>query len=147
MNAITNLINVLQELPKQLPKFFVDVVNEHKDEVEDINAEQLSLGKDAKGDDLRTYRSPSYARFKKSRGSKSSPVADLKLTGKYHRAITVKQTGRDFQVTNTDSKFQELNKKYPDHLGINDDGKTEMADDFLIAGMGKEIEIWLASRT
>jgi hypothetical protein len=140
MFASQHLINSLESLQREIPKIFGDVVNDHKEEVEDINAEQLNQGKDAEGLDLADYRSDSYARFKKNRGSKSSPVADLKLTGKYHKAITLKKTGvSDFQVTNTDSKFQELIGKYPDHLGLNDKGKQEMVDDFLQAGMLQEM--------
>ncbi len=136
MNATQHFITSLKSLQREIPNIFGDVMNDHKEEVEDINAEQLNQGKDAEGIDLDEYRSDEYIRFKKSIGSKSSPVADLNLTGKYHKAITLKKTGvSDFQITNTDSKFKELIGKYPDHLGLNDFGKQEVVEDFLQSGM------------
>lgn len=130
-----------------MPVFFSAVINDHFEEIEDLNAEQLELGEDAKEDPLAKYRNPDYARFKKGMGSLSSPVADLKLTGKYHKAITVKKTGgAEYQIINTDSKFQELSEKYRDHLGISDRSKEIIAEDILIPGMHDEMEQWLQSR-
>ena len=144
MNAAEHLIKSLHSSQREIPLIFRSVMDDYKEEVEDINADQLNHGKDAQGIDLAEYRSDEYIRFKKSRGSISSPVADLNLTGKYHKAITLKKTGvSDFQITNTDSKFKELIGKYPDHLGLNNLGKQEVVEDFLQAGMLQEIEEYL----
>tara|TARA_Y100000034_G_C6756401_1_gene336599 strand:+ start:137 stop:529 length:393 start_codon:yes stop_codon:yes gene_type:complete len=129
-----------------MPGFYIDAMKKHKAEIEDLNAEQLEIGVDSDMNKLADYRNPAYARFKKGMGSISSPVADLKLTGKYHKAIKAKTQGNKIKIINTDSKYEELIKKYPNHLGLTEESREIAADDFLIDEMLIDMRRWLTSR-
>lgn len=146
MNAAEHLIKTLEQLPKLMPRMFDAIIKDNIEELEDLNAEQLELGEDAKMDSLAKYRNPDYARMKKAIGSLSSPVADLKLTGEYHRDIKVVSKGLGkFQYINTNEKFDWLTKKYPDHLGASLRSKEIIAEDILQPEMKEEIETWINS--
>jgi len=126
--------------------FFVDAMQDNKEEAEDLNADQLDRGLDVTGNKFkRKYRNDDYARFKKHIGSISSPTPDLKVTGKYHRAIKLQKKGLKFQMINTDSKYQELIGKYPNHLGLTVGSRKVLAED-LVPNMVFNMKKWLRSR-
>lgn len=137
---IDDLKNKLKSLPNELVTFFEKVIERNFAELEDINTDQLIKGKNAEGSNLARYKSASYARFKKSIGSKSSPIADLKVTGDFHRALKIKKTGKgEFEFYNTDEKAPLLLQKYPNVLGLSDKSKEEFTQDQLIDEMREMI--------
>jgi len=106
--------------------FVTSSMEENKAIFEDLVTGQLSEGKDGDGDDLLQYQSDEYAAFKKSIGSKSSPVADLKLTGAYHRSIMLETTKKSASIVSRDEKDAELTFKYGDAIKqLDEESKKE----------------------
>jgi hypothetical protein len=141
---LNKLILALKKLPQVMPKLFDIVIQRNFDVIEDLNAEQMTEGKGADGNDLARYRNPEYARFKKFIGSVSSPIADLKVTGKFHRGIRLNKVGvGEYQFTNIDSKAPELTIKYPTALGLNDESKQDFSEDQLVEELREEAIKWL----
>ena len=141
---LTELVKNIKSLPNEMVVIFDKVIQNNFEELEDKNAEQLSEGKNAEGNDLQRYRSPAYARFKKQIGSKSSPVTDLKVTGAFHRDIKIKKVGKgEFEYYNSNEKAPELLQKYKSVLGLNDESRNEFTKDHLREEMAELIKTHL----
>ena len=116
----------------ELTKSKMDIIisqslEENKEIGEDLITSQLSEGIKGDGESLHEYRSDEYASFKASIGSKSSPVADLKLTGNFHRSITLKTTKNTASFISDDEKDEKLSLKYGEEIKqFTEESKGEM---------------------
>ena len=100
----------LETLP--LNAFVADALEKHDKEITQLVKDQLIEGVRGDGKDMARYKSQKYATFKKRRGSKSSPKADLKLTGKYHKSIKQKVFKDKAEIFADDNKHKFLKKRY-----------------------------------
>lgn len=99
-----------------------DFLEEFDPDFIDLNEEQFDEGKDAIGNLLREYRSDAYAAAKKAIGAKPAfGIPDLKLTGDFRGAMKSKRDNEEMTIYSTDSKSGELQEKYGDIFGVNDD--------------------------
>lgn len=131
------LSNNVQTLITRLPQIVADVIVDNNNQVIDYNTAQLEEGKQSTGDNMPLYASNSYAQFKKSIGSKSSPRTDLKVTGDFYSGFYVKKSGQNLIFGSSDSKATELEAKYgKDIYGISinktDDIKSIVINDIKI---------------
>lgn len=105
-NALTNLISnwdsLIDKFLLEFEPYFIDIVNE-----------QLDKGKDGDGLNLEPLYSPFYSSFKKSIGSLSAPVPDLKVTGEWREGMTM---NKDFEIFSTDFKDSSLRIRYGDNI-------------------------------
>ena len=105
-NAINQLINnwdsLIDKFIRDFEPYFIDIVQD-----------QLSKGKGGNGGNLDTYASNEYARFKKSIGSISSPIADLKLTGDFYEGMTMDD---NLEIFSTDWKDELLHRQFGDDI-------------------------------
>lgn len=89
-------------------------LEDSKEAIADINAEQLSKGISASGEPFRPYQNEQYADYK----HKLNPVPgygnpDYILTGSFVRKIVASVSGDGFSITSTDSKTQDLINRDP----------------------------------
>ena len=77
-----------------------------KDDLAELNRQNLLLGKDSKGGDMPPYSDNEYAAIKHAMNYKNRGLWDLKWKGNYHRGITVSITSnavRFFQRSKANS--------------------------------------------
>jgi hypothetical protein len=90
---------------------------ENQEEILDLNTAQLEEGIDSEGNTLDEYAYDSYAKFKKSMGSKAPlGIPDLKLEGDFYAGFTLKKDDKDFLIISTDSKSHRLRDKYGENI-------------------------------
>lgn len=114
------MISKLRKLIQRINSITPEVMNQiiassmeaNKEIFADLITGQLEQGIKGDGENLLSYRSAEYAAFKRSIGSKSSPVADLKLSGKYHRSIILEANKNKAAIVSSDEKDAELSLKY-----------------------------------
>lgn len=82
----------------------------------ELNKSQLLNGVNAKGGSLGRYKSKSYVKYKKKLNPKG--VVDLKLTGKFHSSIFVKNSKWPLVIDAHDVKTPKLLAKYKNALGV-----------------------------
>lgn len=120
------MIDKIQKIRKAFQKsesIFQLAVLDNQAEILDANTAQLEVGKDSFGVLLWEYASDEYAQFKQSIGSKAPfGIADLKLTGDFYSGFILKKQGKEFTITSTDSKTNDLVAKYGSEIfGLSDD--------------------------
>jgi hypothetical protein len=91
-----------------------ETLDDSKEVIADINAEQLSKGISATGEPFRRYQNEQYADFK----HKKNPLPgygnpDYILTGAFVRKIVAAVSGSGFNITSTDAKTQDLINRDP----------------------------------
>lgn len=114
LRRFTERINQLT--PAVMNGIVASSLNANKEIFADLITGQLEQGIKGDGENLKTYASAEYAAFKRSIGSKSSPVTDLKLTGAYHRSIMLEASKDKAAIVSTDNKDEELSLKYGDEI-------------------------------
>ena len=113
---IPRLRNFIQRIDSITPEVMNQIVassmEANKEIFADLVTGQLEQGIKGDGENLFPYRNPQYASFKRSIGSKSSPIPDLKLTGAYHRSIELEAKKSSAAIVSKDDKDAELSLKY-----------------------------------
>lgn len=126
MGAITlsELKSRLDKLESGLNAIMQDAVSDTAKEFADLNRTQLTYGIGSDGKFLRKYQNESYKK-KKQKMNNLPPfgVADLKLTGDFHKSITVNPIATKAVPTATDDKTELLIKHmgFSNALGLNED--------------------------
>lgn len=122
MTRLRRVIKNLESLRAEKDSFVLLLLKQQSESIADQNREQLSKGKDANGKAIRPkYKNKRYAAKKQAMGSKAPlGTPDLKLTGKYHKSLKPKFTGKKFTIQSTDKKDKMLSSKYGDEIkGLN----------------------------
>ena len=101
-NFVNNWDSLIHEFIMSFEPDFIDMVQD-----------QLSKGQGGDGNNLESYSSDVYAKFKQSIGSLSSPIADLKLTGDFYEGMIMND---DFVIFSTDSKDKMLHQMFGDDI-------------------------------
>ena len=112
MGAVLDLINKLRSeapIPKQ-EAAILDIVEENKNLIVDLNTGQLMEGVDANAKYLRDYSNPQYALFKLSLNARG--VTDLKLRGNFHRGFYLTADKWPVLFNSTDRKRDQLTEQY-----------------------------------
>lgn len=120
MTVIKQVIDGLKFLQANEQAIVKEILVGKSEEIEDLQRDQLLRGKTNEGKNISPkYRNPRYASKKQAMNSKpATGVPDLKLTGRYHRAIKVKFGSDSGKFINTDAKDARLSKKYDNIKGL-----------------------------
>ena len=125
----TRLLNNVNKIVNDIDNITVGAMMEVKEEIIDLNTSQLEAGKLSTDKNLDSYTSDAYARFKKSIGSKSSPIADLKLTGDFYSGFNVQFKSDSLVFDSSDSKAPNLEKEWSkDIYGLTNKNKSEVSE-------------------
>lgn len=112
-----------------LTKEAMRAVVTHKEDIADLNREQLMDGLTIEGKKIAPeYRSPSYARRKNRKNpAPGYGIPDLYNTGRFQEGIKVSVLDNEqFDQNSTDSKNAMLKKKYPKILGLSETSKSDL---------------------
>ena len=109
---LKQIISRVKAVPSQIDVIITESLEENKEIAADLITNQLTHGIRGDGEEMTEYRSDEYAIFKRSIGSISSPLTDLKLTGDYHRSIELQTKGTEALIVSRDSKDEKLTLKY-----------------------------------
>jgi hypothetical protein len=111
----------------------------NKKELADLNRANLSKGKLSSGDDTMEYKTIAYTNKKASMGSISVPKMDFKLTGDFHKGISV-EVGNEIVFNGADGKTSMLLNMYGDDLlGVQTDDLVRTTDSDIVKIMDKEM--------
>lgn len=126
-NVIKQLSDNLVIMLSNIDDLITDAVEREKDSLEEIQANQMQLGKNSEGSNIGKLRSPAYSQRKKNRGGRAPFMAvDLKATGAFQRKITAKVAHSGIHLDSTDGKTNELEEKYNRNgkiFGYNEESK------------------------
>ena len=143
MGTIDELLQNLKSLNlrEQVPK----LVEQTSYEITALNQAQLYFGVDSTVSPLTRYRSRSYAEKKNLQNPKPGfGNPDLFLTGAFYKGISVVVKGYDYEITSTDSKSDDLEKKYGSQIfGLAPKNKEKYASGLLL----ESIQSYITGKT
>ena len=106
----------------------IESIEETKDVIADLNAEQLYTGKRSDGSDITPQYSPITIEIKKEKGQPTDRVT-LRDTGEFYQGLRVDVQGEEVRVYSTDEKSEDLFKRYAtpkkNIFGLNSEYKAE----------------------
>ncbi len=123
----------LERIPEQMPTFVGDCVVAYREEIADLNREQLEKGETPQETPIRpAYANPAYAYKKNIRNSKPAfGTPDLKNTGDFVNSIRVDAFSDSLELRATDKKAQQLFAKYGYVLGLSQSNILRLQSDIL----------------
>lgn len=143
--ALSKTIEPIQRLLKALigiDKLIIDTLNELEFEIEEYQRGQLLKGQLSTGDLI----TPKYKPFtikqkeKDPRYKAPSDTPNLLDTGDYYDSIMAKVKNKFIEITATDSKSTDLEKKYSDKiLGWNKETKDAFCEDVLFPTLKEKL--------
>lgn len=106
-----------------------------------MNKEQLSIGLDSQGNQLQDYVQESYAGFKVDVVGSEAPLGtpDLKLTGNFYDGFKIILSNTTITITSDDIKTLDLEGKYGDIFGLQNDKLTELVAVYIRPRLGKRV--------
>jgi hypothetical protein len=112
-------------------KIIEEVLNELKDDIAEMNRQQMLRGETSKGGPILPEYADSYLKTKRKLSQPS--YVTLFKTGDFHSSIKTEVTRKRFELIATDEKTEKLLAKYgEDVLGLNDQNlkiiKDKIAD-------------------
>ena len=131
MSDISSIIEKLEAL--DVDQLAEEAMRKSEESLTDLNKKQLYAGFNREGLRLLEYRSPVYAEVK----HRMNPLPgegnpDLYATGDYYRGWYTRVTGNSIEMESTDSKNDDLEKKYREEIkGLGGIFKEEFIDDYL----------------
>ena len=115
MCTIAEMNGRVNELATKLGIIAVNVLDDMKSEVVNLQREQMMDGRNKLGEEIGTYRSIVYADMKHRMNPRpGNGVPDLRLTGAFHDGIKLETSpaSKTYVITSTDPKTNALIKKY-----------------------------------
>jgi hypothetical protein len=111
MQTIKTLYQKLEALDTD--QVIVNSLEQTKEEIANLNVEQMNKGFNSKGEKIGAYRNELYAEEKhRMNPLPGFGVPDLRLTGAFYGGTTVKVSGQTLMIDSSDSKSIELQEKY-----------------------------------
>ena len=96
----------------------------------ELQQKQMTYGKNAKNEEIGYYRSPFYEEMKNRMNPLAQRRVDLKLTGAFHKGITV-LAGKEIIFDSKDNKTLDLVEKYSEDIfGLNTETIGENNNEF-----------------
>ena len=125
---LANNTKILSD-PKFIEGLIVKALFPLEAEMIDLNTGQLSEGLYSTGKKMEFYESDEYAKFKKSIGSKVSPVRDQKVSGDFYEGWTVEFKSNFVLFDSSDSKTSTIVKRDGiDVFGLTNKSVSELVE-------------------
>ena len=119
-------------------KAAASIISDNKQQIADLNREQLMDGFNKEGKKLKKYQSNSYA-ARKNRMNSAPGLGnpDLYLTGRFHEAMNVKINSKvSYEIFSADSKTSDLTKKYgKDIFGLTEESRDKASTEIINPGL------------
>lgn len=113
MDQLKQFSNNISQLNNNWASVIDEFFNKFESDFIDMIQDQLLHGEDGAGNKLQEYASGIYSSYKKTIGSISSPVADLKVTGDFYDGMYLNKFN---EIDSTDWKTSKLIEKYGDSI-------------------------------
>jgi hypothetical protein len=124
MGTILGMYNKFETLETEV--ISVEAVTETKEQIADLNIEQMSEGQDADGAKIGQYRNEEYAAMKFAMNPKAGfGNVDLKLTGAFVGGYYINVEADKIVEGSRDSKSAALEAKYGHIFGLNTSFRVE----------------------
>ncbi len=139
MGKVRNLANKLEkyDIMKELDIILYDLSNV----ITGMNKEQLSIGQDVDGNLLSPLADPYYALNKKDNGGLAPlGIPDLKVTGDFYNGFVIIISGNIITITSRDIKTLQLEGKYGDIFGLQDNNLSELAFNYILPRLVKSFK-------
>lgn len=133
MGEFTTIKNQIAKLKAATPaaqeKMILSIIKINEEALLNVNRAQLLSGYDADGNRLKRYRNRKYAALKRQMNPRG--VTDLRLTGSLYAKMFIVTDKFPILFGSKDSKSFELQAKYGNIFGIQDDNKEMVAQKIL----------------
>lgn len=134
-----------EAIPKRLPLFVIDSLDDKESQLEDLNISQLKKGIDSNSEDIL----PEYTQFTKDiKAAKGQPTDRVTLEdeGDFHSSITFDLNLDEIVYYATDEKTDKLLDKYGDNvLGLNKKSRIEVKE-LILEDLYSIIKKWILSQ-
>ena len=139
MGTILNMLRRFEALDTD--KICIEALQETKETIADLNAEQMNKGQKADGKEINPQYSQTTVEIKRKKGQPTDRVT-LKDTGAFYQGIYVSVDSSRVVTESTDSKSTGLQKKYGENIfGLNDLFKREYLNEKLRPSFKNKIEL------
>jgi hypothetical protein len=131
--TIISLYQKVQTLEAQTDQLITSSLEQTKEQLANLNVEQMHKGLNAQGEPIGQYRNEVYAEMKHSMNPQPGfGVPDLRLTGAFYRATSVSVNSQSIVIDSSDSKSADLQAKYGKEIfGLNGVYKREYLNESL----------------
>jgi hypothetical protein len=142
---LVNLRKRLENAAELIPTVIGDAVVDYREEIADLNREQLEKGETPNATPIRpAYRNPQYARMKHARNPKPPlNTPDLINTEEYVRSIRVDVYADGFELRATDKKAGQIAAKYGAVIGLSNYSKNRLAREAVLPYMLRHFKLLL----
>ena len=128
MGTIAELYRAVKRFDDKKETIIADIIEDHKEEIVQLNRDQLNQGLLATGTKIRPgYRSRKYAEAKNQINSLPGyGTPDLKLTGEFQRRMDLWRKGNKFYLDSRDDKVEGLAAKYGEEIfGLTNESRAK----------------------
>lgn len=122
MVTVNDMLKRLEQV--DIVDLTADAMEEHADQLTDLNREQMLDGVKSTGEQIGSYRPLSV--FERSRLGRQTSHVDLYLTGEFQSKMFLKLTNDMYNFDSTDSKRDKLILQYGDAIfGLTSENKRK----------------------
>lgn len=148
-NIFDHIYRNIKEIENSLSGIVVKAAEAHKEELADLNVDQIERGLSPDGDFIGEYQSDDYALLKQALGSRA-PLGkvDLKLEGDFISKLKVERKADMLLFDSTDHKTDKLESKYGTEniFGLTEESVNKLPDTGIIEQIQEEILNGLTNR-
>lgn len=140
--TIDSLIRELQTFENEVDKLVLDIVEENKDLVLDMNTKDqlFERGINSKGEKINPPYTPFTVRQKRIKGQPTDRVT-LRDEGDFHSSFYMKRSAEQIEISATDSKTEALVWQYGDEIfGLSPDNLEEISENYVKPELEKHIQ-------
>ena len=139
-SILNNLRNTVETLQKSINSSIQESINNNKDEIKFLQTqEQLFLGKNSKGIDIKPAYANSTIKIKRKKGLPTDRVT-LFDTGDFYRSLEIIAGSNDAIIRTVISYSVFLVNKYADILGLDKESWTKFLADKTIPTIKKNFD-------
>jgi len=131
MDLLLDVVRRLRQLREEIPQMIVEVLEDNRTLIEDLNIAQLQRGERVDGSIQDDYSPTSVFKYGK-------PPGPIRLfdTGAFYRGVTLEIFTRSFQMIGRDIKTDFLERgRFGEVVGLTEDTKFEVIETILTPGL------------
>lgn len=140
--TIDSVIEGLQKFENEVDQYVLDVVEENKEIVLDLNTEEqlFEKGIDSKGEKILPNYTPYTVNIKQVLGQPTDRVT-LRNTGNFHNSFYLKRAAKEIEISATDEKTEALVDKYGNEIfGLTPENLEEISENYVKPALEQKIK-------
>ena len=139
---IDSVIEQLQKFENEVDQYVLDVVEENKELVLDMNTQDqlFERGVNSKDQKILPPYTPYTVKMKKILGQPSNRVT-LRNEGNFHSSFYLKRESKEIEISATDEKTEALVDKYGEEIfGLTPDNLEEISNNYVKPALEEKIK-------